>query len=195
MIVLLALSQPKHLTASENAADATANALDQAGENLEEMANNIAKAAPDTKLVQASQAWSYDTDEDKISGDTIYYARTTSTNSVFQSSPYDSNTTMRLVVRTSKRKGLDIMFIISSGQMMCPSYEGCSAKVRFDKGPAQHVSLLGPADSSSEVVFVEGARAFLAKLKRAKHVVVEKTLYDAGNPQFEFDVSGLNWSH
>jgi hypothetical protein len=79
--------------------------------------------------------------------------------------------------------------------MMCPSYEGCSGTVSFDGGPAQRVSFAGPADNSSDTVFVEGAKSFITKLRRAKKVVVEKTLYEAGNPQFEFDVAGLKWEH
>lgn len=78
---------------------------------------------------------------------------------------------------------------------MCPSYQGCSGTVRFDNGPAQRVRFNGPADNSSDTIFVVGAKSFVAKLKKAKRLVVEKTLYQAGEPQFEFDVSGLKWEH
>ena len=36
---------------------------------------------------------------------------------------------------------------------------------------------------------------FSAQYKRSKREVIEKTLYQAGNPQFQFDVSGLSWDH
>jgi hypothetical protein len=42
---------------------------------------------------------------------------------------------------------------------------------------------------------VVGAKQFIAKLKRSKKVTIEKTLYEAGSPQFEFDVRGLKWKH
>ncbi|QDZ06431.1 zinc-ribbon domain-containing protein [Sphingomonas panacisoli] len=139
--------------------------------------------------------WDYSSDVDKVRGGTTFYATTTSTNSISQSAPYDGLTTMSLMVRKSPAYGTDVLLTISSGQMMCPSYEGCSGTVRFDDGKAQRISFNGPADSSSEVVFVVGAKAFLEKLKKAKKVVIEKTLYQAGSPQFEFDVAGLKWDH
>lgn len=139
--------------------------------------------------------WNYSTDVDKVRGGTSYFATTTSTNSIHQSFPYDSSTTMAMTLRKSPAYGTDVILTISSGQMMCPSYDGCSGTVRFDDGPAQRIEFNGPADNSSDTVFVVGAKSFIAKLKNAKQVVIEKTLYDAGNPQFEFDVSGLNWDH
>lgn len=128
-------------------------------------------------------------------GATYYFATTTSTNSIHQDAPYDSATTMRMTVRHMPSSGTDVVLTVSSGQMMCPSYEGCSGTVRFDDGPAQMISFDGPADNSSDTIFVEGANAFIAKLKKAKRVVIEKTLYDAGDPQFESDVQGLEWEH
>lgn len=173
----------------------TADALSAASEAI--AAADAAAALSSEKPSESSPAsnWSYSTDEDKISGATTYYASTTSTNQVFQSSPYESETSGRLIVRKSPAHGTDVMFQISSGQLMCPSYDTCSGRVRFDDGAAQSVQFNGAADNSSETIFVVGAKGFIAKLKKAKHVVVEKTLYQAGNPQFEFDVSGLAWDH
>lgn len=156
--------------------------------------DNLAAASP-TAEEAPSTAWTYSQDEDKVRGGTTYYARTTSTNSISQSFPYDSNTTMDVTVRKSPAYGTDVILTISSGQMMCPSYEGCNGTVRFDSGPAQRVSFNGPADSSSDTVFVEGPKQFITKLKKAKKITIEKTLYEAGNPQFEFDVHGLKWDH
>jgi hypothetical protein len=102
---------------------------------------------------------------------------------------------MTMTVRKSPAYGTDVIFTVSSGQMMCPSYEGCGGTVRFDNGRAEHVSFTGPEDNDSETIFVDGASQFIAKLKKAKKVTLEKTLYEAGSPQFEFDVHGLDWNH
>ena len=144
---------------------------------------------------EATAPWAYTQDQDKVRGTTTYYATATSTNSIHQEFPYESETTMTMTVRKSSAYGTDVILTVSSGQMMCPSYEGCSGTVRFDNGPAERISFNGPEDNSSETVFVSGAKSFIAKLKRAKKVTIEKTLYQAGNPQFEFDVSGLKWEH
>lgn len=142
-----------------------------------------------------SSRWTYSQDEDKVRGGVTYYAETISTNSIAQSFPYSDTTTMKVTVRKSPAYGTDVLLTISSGQMMCPSYDGCSGTVRFDDGPAQRISFNGPADNSSDTVFVVGAKGFISKMKRAKRVVIEKTLYQAGNPQFTFEVEGLKWEH
>jgi hypothetical protein len=180
-----------NLAMADNSVDDAIAAADNA---LEAAASALEEAAATTEAPGGSK-WSYTTDEDKVRGATTYYARTTSTNSVFQEAPYDSSTTMDMIVRKSPAYGTDVLLVISSGQMMCPSYDGCSGTVRFDDGPAQRVSFNGPADNSSDTVFIVGAKSFISKLKKSKKVVVEKTLYQAGSPQFEFAVDGLKWDH
>jgi hypothetical protein len=78
---------------------------------------------------------------------------------------------------------------------LCRAYDGCHATVRFDGEPAERVELVEPSDNSSDTVFVSEARPFIAKLKKAKKVIVELEIYEAGRPQFEFDVAGLKWNH
>jgi hypothetical protein len=171
-----------------NAADLLADNMEMQADNMEAMSDAVAKQEP-------SSPWSYSTDVDKVRGGTSYFATTTSTNTVHQDPPYDADTTMRMTVRQMPSSGTDVVLNISSGQLMCPSYEGCSGTVRFDRGPAQRVRFNGPADNSSDTIFVVGAKTFVSKLKKAKKVIIEKTLYEAGEPQFEFDVSGLKWQH
>lgn len=139
--------------------------------------------------------WSYSTVEDKVRGAKSYFASTTSTNTIRQDFPYDKETSMTLSIRKSPSQGTDVMLTVSSGQMMCPSYQGCSGTVSFDGGAPQPISMTGPSDNSNETVFISGAKAFLSKLKRAKKVAIEKTLYQAGEAQFEFNVAGLKWEH
>jgi Domain of unknown function (DUF4429)/Short C-terminal domain len=193
IFVLAAIGSSSNNSADSNSAEGSLTAADlNATSNLTDadVNNAMAEATP-----QAASSWSYSQSVDKVRGGTTYYASTTSTNSIAQEMPYSSETRMRMEVRKSPAYGTDVILTISSGQMMCPSYEGCSGMVRFDDGPAQRVSFSGPADNSSDTIFVDGAKSFVAKLKKAKHVTIEKTLYEAGNPQFEFDVGGLKWDH
>ena len=184
-------AQSSYSDAANEASAAAAEASDAAAD----AAAAAAAAAAAENPTPASGGWTYSSDDDKVRGGTTFFASTTSTNSVYQAPPYDSSTTMKIMLRESPAGGTDVMLIVSSGQLMCPSYEGCSGTVRFDNGLAQRISFNGPEDNSSDTIFVEGAESFIAKLKKAKRVVIEKTLYEAGNPQFEFDVSGLKWSH
>jgi hypothetical protein len=156
---------------------------------------NSASAANAPAASSAAANWDYSTDVDKVRGGTTYFASATSTNTIHQDAPYDSDTSMRLTVRRAPGSGLNILLRISSGQFMCPSYEGCSGTARFDDGPAQRIRFMGSSDDSSDTIFIEGEKAFLAKLKRSKRLIIEKTLYQAGAPQFGFDVHSLKWDH
>jgi hypothetical protein len=193
VIVLVIASQGKspEAMAVENNADMLADQMEMQADNLDAMADAVT-AKPTAK---ADGRWSYSTDEDKVRGATTYFASTTSTNTIRQDPPYDPDTSMTMTIRKSQAHGTDVLLVVSSGQLMCPSYEGCSGTVRFDNGPAQRISFSGAADNSSETIFVDGAKGFISKVKKAKRVIIEKTLYQAGNPQFEFDVSGLKWEH
>jgi hypothetical protein len=173
-------------------ADNVTNAI---GDNIAIAAATQPEAAAAAPEPAPATPWTYSSESDKVRGGETHFARTASTNQVYQPSPYDGGTSMSLTVRKHPEWGTDVILTISEGQMMCPSYEGCSGTVRFDDGPAQPVSFNGPEDSSSETVFVVGARSFIAKLKKARKLTIEKTLYQAGAPQFEFDVAGLEWSH
>jgi hypothetical protein len=102
-------------------------------ESTKEAAGDLNAAAPDNLAVAEKpeaapdeENWVYSTDEDKVRGSITYYARTTSTNRIHQDSPYDDETSMSILVRKSPAYGTDVILTISSGQMMCPSYEGCS---------------------------------------------------------------------
>lgn len=194
IIALIAIVGSTSPSTSPPAENAVATALDSAGENLEDMAENALAGSPVTPK-PSEGSWSYTESEDKVRGGKSYFASTTSTNEVHLDFPYEGGSTLRMTVRKSPAYGADVLLILSSGQLICPSYEGCHGTVRFDTGPAQYVSFSAAADNSSDTIFVNGARNFIAKLKRAKRVVIEVEIYQAGRPQFEFDVRGLQWDH
>ncbi len=198
IIVLLVLAAIFHAS-SPTPAPVSTTSTDQ-GADLNAAANDAiadvnTDVAAQTPATSAATNWDYSTGTDKVRGGTSYSATTTSTNTIHQDPPYDSDTSMTLTVRHAPSSGLNIILRISSGQFMCPSYEGCSGTARFDDGSAQRIRFTGPDDDSSETIFVEGEKSFLAKLKRSKRLIIEKTLYQAGAPQFEFDVHGLKWEH
>ncbi len=185
---------PDNVALSDDLAniEAAANADTQAAADAIDKA--LEAAGGDQASAQTAR-WIYSEDVDKVRGATSYYARSTSTNTIHLNPPYDPDTSMTLTVRRAPAYGTDVVLTISSGQMMCPSYEGCSGTVSFDGGAPQRISFSGPADNSSDTIFVDGAPSFIAKLKKAKILVIEKTLYEAGDAQFEFDVQGLKWEH
>lgn len=142
-----------------------------------------------------SSPWTYRSTEDKVRGGTSYFATTTSTNSVNLDFPYNGGSTVDLTVRKSPAWGLDVIFTLSSGQLLCRTSRGCYATVRFDEGAAQRFNLNEPSDHSSDTLFISADHSFLAKLRKAKRLVVELEIYQAGRPQFVFNVAALQWSH
>ena len=173
----------------ENAADA----LDAEADNAMDAA--AAEADAQAGIQPPGSPWTYRSTEDKVRGGTSYFAETTSTNSVNLNFPYGGGSTVALTVRRAPAWGLDVVFKLSSGQLVCNSNRDCHATVRFDQGPAQRFSLNEASDHSNDVVFVNADHQFLAKLKKAKKLVVELEIYEGGRPQFEFNVSGLEWAH
>lgn len=75
--------------------------------------------------------------------------------------------------------------------MMSRASEPVGIKVKFDNLPAQHFSAYEPSDYSSDLVFVEPARKFIASAKKAKHIIVEMEFYREGSRQFEFSTENL----
>lgn len=85
-----------------------------------------------------------------------------------------------------------MIFAIERGQLLCPSYDGCTVLVRFDEQPAVRYSANGPADNSSEMLFLSNYGGFAEKLLKADRVRISAEIYQAGAPVFEFNVSGFD---
>jgi len=127
-----------------------------------------------------------------MSGGNRYTATVRSSNTVSFGFPYAGDQHGTLTLRTVQGKGKSVMFYIEKGQILCRSYDGCSAQVRFDDEKPVRFAANGPADHSSEIIFLEDYPRFLAKLKKAKRVRIAVDIYKNGAPAFEFDVSGFD---
>lgn len=159
-------------------------------------------AASDSQVVAAADAasaavtqseesaWSYDSREDKMNGRKVTFAKVTSSNTVNFGFPYQGAQHGHLTLRAGNDR--DVIFSIERGQLMCNSYDGCTVKVRFDDGKPESFSAIGPADNSSETVFLHNYKGFMAKMRKAKVVRLSMNIYDQGSPVFEFDVRGFN---
>jgi hypothetical protein len=149
---------------------------------------------PETKNEAIGQQWVYDTREDKMTGGTTRRAYVLSTNTVNFGSPYSGAQHGRLVLRTDPKYGRDVIFSIERGQLLCRSYEDCDVLIRFDEGKPQRFAAVGPADNSSDTVFIRNYDRFVSTLRKAKVVRLSINVYQEGAPVFEFDVSGFDHS-
>lgn len=149
-------------------------------------------AEPAPKVEPTGQQWVYDAREDKMTGGTTRHAYVLSTNTVNFGSPYSGPQHGRLVLRTDPKYGRDVMFSIERGQLLCRSYEDCEVLVRFDDGKPERFAGIGPADNSSETLFIRNYDRLLGKLRKSKVVRLSVNIYQEGAPVFEFDVSGFD---
>jgi hypothetical protein len=140
--------------------------------------------------VESAPQWNYDVEADPMGG-TTSLAYIESANTVEFKFPYAGPQHAKLMLRSHPRYGKDVILKIERGQFLCPSYEDCTALVRFDDGPAQTFTAAGSADNSTETVFLRNYSRFLASMMKAKRVRISCRVYQEGSPVFEFDVSGF----
>ena len=129
--------------------------------------------------------WRYEEVTDGMTDSTMRMASIVSGNSLSLDFPYQGNNPGTITVRRHPRHGLDVMVSIRKGQILC-QVTGCMVNIRFDDDKSTSFRANGPADHSSEVVFLEGASSFIARAKRAKRIRVLLPLYQAGEQLLEF---------
>lgn len=150
---------------------------------------SIAQNAP-TPILPGSQ-WSYHQSDDLMGKGVISQAYVSSSNLVNFDFPYTGAQHATLRLLNGPRHGKVVMFNIEKGQILCHSYEDCTVLVRFDDEKATNYSAVGPADNSTETIFIRNYGRFVEKMLKAKQVRIATNIYQQGAPVFEFDVSGF----
>ena len=161
------------------------------------------KAAPQTaiqvpkttpaqdKPAKPVSKWTYSEDTDKMRGTKTTYAMIESENALEFGFPYAGGNAT-LVLRKRATDGLNVVLEIK-GQFTCNSFNDETVAVKFDSGSIERYGCSEPADGSTGVLFINGAGRFVAKLKKAKSVIIEAQFYQQGRQQMQFDVAGLEW--
>lgn len=103
--------------------------------------------------------------------------------------PYNKDNHMVLQIREHPRFGQDIILRIVDGQFACYSTR-CDIHFRFDGGSIVTVQGNTASDGNSSVIFVTNRdrRRILNSIINAEKIIISTTLYNAGNPAFEFTV-------
>lgn len=136
--------------------------------------------------------WSYFHNSDAMGKSTIYQAQISSTNSLHFSFPYEGAQQARLTLRIHPRYGSDIILSIEKGQFLCSSYDGCSVLVRFDDEKAVKYTAASAADNSTETLFIRNYARFFSGMLKAKRVRIAASVYQQGEPIFDFEVAGFD---
>lgn len=134
-----------------------------------------------------SQAWEYDTRADPLTSKPTAYAGLRSVDQLSLERPYEGRNYGQLTVRQSPRHGLDAIFAIEQGQLICGYGAGdCGVQVAFDGKPPQRFSMSKPADSSSTSLFFDDAKRFIKQARSAREIRIAAIVYKGGEPTLTF---------
>ena len=183
--VLAQMSQPLTARQAERG-----DQLRKRSEAQAEEASRVAAAAA-AKAADAGK-WSYSSETDPMTGKASRWAVVQSENTVDFSFPYNGPQHASLTIRNHPSYGRDVILQIQEGQILCPSYDDCTVRVRFDDGAAESWTAAGAADHSSTSVFIRSGARFLQRMRAAKVVRIQIPVYQEGNPAFEFRVGGYD---
>ena len=148
--------------------------------------------SPPKPLQPPKSNWEWQYDVDEMTSNVRSFAHNYSTNKLSFDFPYQGDQQGSLLVRHQSSEGSDVIISIQKGQIQCRSYSGCKIKVRFDQNPPEEFDAAGPADNSSEMVFILDTKTFLEKLEKSEKLLVQLTVFHEGNPVLEFDTNGFS---
>lgn len=133
--------------------------------------------------------WEYVRQEDPMTGKFASYAVMQSSDSLMLGFPYRGENPGKITVRQHPKYGLDVIFSITKGQMVCDGYDDCSVSVRFDEGKVQRFATTKPADGSSDTFFIDAASRFIGSARKAKRILIQATYYQNGSQILTFETT------
>ena len=144
------------------------------------------------KTVAIDSNWRYQVEEDKMTSKKTYLAYTQAKELLEFDFPYNGGSVATLILR--KKRGLtNVCIKVSKGQFY-GTYDDKKVRVRFDKLSPTYNSYSEASDGSSDIIFLDNERPFIAKIKKHKTLLIEAEFYQAGLKQMEFDISNLKWN-
>ena len=132
---------------------------------------------------------------DEMSGDTIYYKKVKSENTIEFSFPYSGGSTFDLTVRGRQGEEPDIILSTDNGQFM-PSFGSDEyVRIKFDDNEAFKVYYNCASDGSLTTIFLNSVPRLLKEMKKAKKVKIEPNFFEDGRKIIEFEIDGFDWEH
>jgi len=188
LILIGAVAEPSS-SADAASSGATANASSPTGEDATKPSAGVAE-----KDKEPESEWHYSTEKDEMRGAESHYAQLEATNTIDLDFPYGEQRG-RILVRQSAQFGFDILVGVPSGQIMCNSFSNSHFNVKFDDGPIQRYGCTDASDGTSNMIFIQGSKGFLSKLKKSKKAVIEAEFFQNGMQQMVFNTANLKWEN
>lgn len=138
--------------------------------------------------------WEYSKSVDKMTSRPISTAINTSDSSLNLTFPYHGTNYGFLAVRKHPSHGVDVIFQVQKGQILCSRVRGCTLTVRFDKKPPTKFEGSESDDYDHKLVFLQNAQKFIAEASKAQRILIGATLHDNGQQIVEFtSKKPLSW--
>lgn len=179
-------------------------ALQQLGAEVPELGSDGSSTVTNKNLISAtdgeakkvartspSSNWSYMEDKDEMREASVKRAVLVASKPISLAFPYGASTP-ELTVRSDPKFGSDV-YISANAQFLCRSHDDDTISVKFDQGPIEEWACADADSGSRELIFVQRQQAFVERLKKAKQVIIEAEMYNAGRVQMNFNVAGLKW--
>lgn len=140
--------------------------------------------------------WEYSNEEDKMTGDTAFFAESNSPTTANFKFPYneEGGSRFRLTIRKNGT-GSDVILVVSKGNFLTNIMDDTKIRIRFDNEKPESYTCKAPSDHSNETIFIYPVKKFINKLKKAKKIFIEATFYDEGTIPVEFNVDSFKWNH
>lgn len=148
--------------------------------------------AQPTDRTPVGAVWRYEKTVDG-SGSPVYKASLTATNRLQFAYPYMGGSTATLTIRTGNA-GTNAYVEASNGQFN-RSFQGGTARVRFDGKPPVTYSLSAAANGRANIVFFDAADAFIQRIRTARTVSMQVEFPGQRVQKIEFSTAGLRWNH
>ena len=80
--------------------------------------------------------------------------------------------------------------------MLSSDYKGVKVSVRFDDEQPVKYSTVEPITGANDMLFLNNAKDFINRAKKAKRIKVEVPFYEQGNRIFSYELAEpLKWEH
>jgi len=141
-----------------------------------------------------AEPWKYETLTDKMTDAQTRMAYLQSTNSLSLPPPYAGKNYGWIYVRQHPQHGQDVIVRVNKGQILCHIPE-CQLLFRIDDGKATQITFLPSSSHESNVALARNAKALIAQLIKAKKVMIQVPMFQAGNQVLEFEADKpLEWA-
>ena len=146
-----------------------------------------ATTEPEKELAQ----WAYEERADKMDGTKSKFATLMSTTDAEFGFPY-GHSSFQLTVR-KKGGSTDVYVYCNSCQFLTGISGDKTYRVKFDEEAPFNVTVMGAESGDSKMAFLGSEQKLIAKMKKAKKLMVEGQFYQEGRKAIEFDISGFQW--